>query len=270
MTAGLKREGMELTQNMKILGERYTEAFVEDLKRLNIELPFLFPRASEHIGEQRAFVETLMQKGYAYQTSTGIYFDTGKFPNYGALGGISASEEHSRIGVDSEKRDSRDFALWKFDSELGWDTPWGKGFPGWHIECAAMSTKYLGKTFDIHTGGIDLAPIHHNNEIAEVEAVTGKPFAHYWLHGAFITVEGKRIGKSEGNAIRLYQLGERGVSALAYRYLLLTAHYRSTMNSPGLLRKAHRPRSRGLIGYLRTLKALVRSIRSIASGSRPL
>lgn len=231
MTAGLKREGMELTlENMKILGERYTEAFIEDLKQLNIELPFLFPRASEHISEQRAFVETLMQKGYAYRTESGIYFDTEKFPNYGALGGVSVSEEHSRIGVDSEKRNPRDFALWKFDPALGWETPWGKGFPGWHIECAAMSTKYLGKTFDIHTGGIDLAPIHHNNEIAEVEAVTGKPFAHYWMHGAFITIEGKRIGKSEGNAIRLYQLEERGVSSLAYRYLLLTAHYRSPMN----------------------------------------
>lgn len=231
MTAGLKREGMELTlENMKVLAERYAEAFVDDLKRLNIELPFAFPRASEHIGEQRAFVETLFQKGYAYQTKSGIYFDTSKFPAYGILGGISASDEHSRIGADSEKHDPKDFALWKFDSNLGWESPWGKGFPGWHIECVAMSTKYLGKTFDIHTGGIDHITIHHNNEIAEAEAATGKPLAHYWMHGAFITIEGKRIGKSEGNAIRLYQLEQRGVSALAYRYLLLTAHYRSPMN----------------------------------------
>ncbi len=231
MTAGLKREGMELTlANMKILAERYTEVFIEDVKRLNIELPFLFPRASEHVGEQRAFVETLLQKGYAYKTDSGIYFDTEKFPNYGVLGGISVADGRSRIGADPEKRTPKDFALWKFDEHLGWDSPWGKGFPGWHIECAAMSTKYLGKTFDIHTGGIDHIAIHHNNEIAEAEAVTGKPLAHYWMHGAFITIEGKRIGKSEGNAIRLYQLEERGISALAYRYLLLTAHYRQTMN----------------------------------------
>ncbi|MBI3574012.1 cysteine--tRNA ligase [Candidatus Kaiserbacteria bacterium] len=231
MTAGLKREGMALTlENMKLLGERYTQAFIEDLKHLNVELPFLFPRASEHVPDQIAFISTLLEKRYAYKISDGIYFDTGKFPHYGILGGTSDSKEYSRIGVNSEKKNPKDFTLWKFDVNLGWESPWGKGFPGWHIECAAMSTKYLGKTFDIHTGGIDLAPIHHNNEIAEAEAATGKPLAHYFIHGAFITIEGKRIGKSEGNAIRLYQLEERGISALAYRYLLLTAHYRQPMN----------------------------------------
>lgn len=230
MTAGLKREGLEMTlDNMKALGEEYAQAFIEDLKRLNIELPFLFPRASDHVPDQIAFIHTLMDKGYAYTTTDGVYFDVGKFPAYGALGG-SASAEHARIAANKEKHDQRDFALWKFDASLGWDAPWGKGFPGWHIECAAMATKYLGKTFDIHTGGIDLAPIHHNNEIAEAEALSGKPLANYWMHGAFITIEGKRIGKSEGNAIRLYQLEERGVSAIAYRYLLLTTHYRQTMN----------------------------------------
>ncbi|MDO8523781.1 MAG: cysteine--tRNA ligase [bacterium] len=239
MTAGLKREGMDLTlENMKVLAERYAGEFIEDLKRLNVKLPFLFPRASEHVPDQIAFVKTLWEKGYAYKTSDGVYFDVGKFQKYGVLGG-SASEEHSRVGVNPEKHDPRDFALWKLSAKggsasggdlLGWESPWGKGFPGWHIECAAMSTKYLGKTFDIHTGGIDLAPIHHNNEIAEAEAVTGKPLARYWMHGAFLTIEGKRIGKSEGNAIRLYQLEERGVSALAYRYLLLTVHYRQPMN----------------------------------------
>ncbi len=240
MTAGLKREGMELTlENMKILAERYTAEFIEDLKRLNVELPFLFTRASEHVPDQIAFIKTLWEKGYAYKIKDGVYFDVGKFPKYGALGGSASlapgraggqAEEHSRVGVNPEKHDPRDFALWKFDEKLGWKSPWGKGFPGWHIECAAMSTKYLGKTFDIHTGGVDLAPIHHNNEIAEAEAVTGKPLARYWMHGAFMTIEGKRIGKSEGNAIRLYQLEERGVSALAYRYLLLTVHYRQPMN----------------------------------------
>jgi cysteinyl-tRNA synthetase len=170
-----------------------------------------------------------MDKGYAYQTSDGVYFDVGKYPKYGVLGG-SSSEEHSRIGVSAEKHDSRDFTLWKSDASLGWESPWGKGFPGWHIECTAMSSKYLGKSFDIHTGGIDHIAIHHNNEIAQAEAATGKPLAKYWLHGAFITVEGKRIGKSEGNAIRLHQLEERGIPPVAYRYLILTGHYRQTMN----------------------------------------
>lgn len=232
MTAGLKREGMALTlENMKALGEEYAEAFIEDLKRLNTELPFVFPRASDHVPDQIAFVHTLLDKGYAYKTRDGVYFDVEKFPSYGALGGVAAaSEDRSRIGVNPEKHDARDFALWKFDTKLGWDAPWGKGFPGWHIECAAMATRYLGKTFDIHTGGIDLVPIHHNNEIAEAEALSGKPLANYWLHSAFVTIEGKRIGKSEGNAVRLYQLEERGISPLAYRYLLLTTHYRQTMN----------------------------------------
>jgi len=230
MTLALKREGKAFTlENMKEVGERYAQAFFEDLKKLNVETPFAFPRASEHIPEQIAYIQTLLDKGYAYRISDGVYFDVGKYPKYGVLGG-SASREHSRIGVSAEKHDPRDFTLWKSDPSMGWDSPWGKGFPGWHIECTAMSTKYLGKSFDIHTGGIDHIAIHHNNEIAQAEAATGKPLARYWLHGAFITVEGKRIGKSEGNAIRLHQLEERGISPAAYRYLILTGHYRQTMN----------------------------------------
>jgi len=230
MTAGLKREGLELTlPNMKLLAERYAEAFVEDMKELNIRLPFSFPRASDHVPEQIAFIQSLFDKGYAYILKDGVYFDTAKFPQYGILGGTS-SPDHSRIGVNEEKKHPQDFALWKFNGTLGWDAPWGKGFPGWHIECTAMATKYLGKTFDIHTGGIDHIPVHHNNEIAQAEAATGKKYANYWLHGAFATFEGKRIGKSEGNAIRLYQLKERGISPTAYRYLVLTSHYRSPMN----------------------------------------
>ena len=231
MTAGLKREGMALSiENMKVPGTRYMEAFISDLKELNIELPFGFVRAAEHVPAQIAFVESLFAKGYAYTTSDGVYFDTGKFQAYGVLGGTSAATAHSRVGVNAEKHHPQDFALWKFNSELGWDSVWGKGFPGWHIECTAMATQYLGKSFDIHTGGIDLIPIHHNNEIAQAEAATGKRYVNYWVHGAFITVEGKRIGKSEGNTLRLYQMNERGISALAYRYLVLMTHYRSPMN----------------------------------------
>lgn len=231
MSSGLKREGMEMNlENMKILSTKYMEAFIADLKDLNIQLPFTFPRASEHIPEQIAYIESLFAKGYAYTTSDGVYFDTGKFPKYGALGGTSTSDDHARVAINKEKRHPQDFSLWKFDSKLGWETPWGKGFPGWHIECTAMAGKYLGKSFDIHTGGIDLAPIHHNNEIAQAEAASGKRYVSHWMHGAFITIEGKRIGKSEGNTIRLYQLKERGVNPLAYRYLVLMTHYRSPMN----------------------------------------
>ncbi|MBX9765341.1 cysteine--tRNA ligase [Patescibacteria group bacterium] len=231
MTAGLKREGLALNlESMKVLADRYTAAFVEDIKDLNIELPFAFPRASEHIPEQIAYIQALFDKGYAYTTSDGVYFDTAKFPNYGILGGTGASEDHARVALNKEKKHPQDFSLWKFNEKLGWDTPWGKGFPGWHIECTAMSTKYFGKTFDIHTGGIDHIAIHHNNEIAQAEAASGTQFVRYWLHGAFIHVGSKRIGKSEGNAIRLYQIKERGFNPLAYRYLILTGHYRSPMN----------------------------------------
>lgn len=231
MTAGLKREGYPLTlEGMTLLADRYASAFIEDIKDLNVTLPFKFPRASGHIPEQIAFIQSLFDKGYAYTTTDGVYFDTAKFPSYGALGGTGFSDEHARVAVNKEKRHPQDFSLWKFNELLGWSAPWGKGFPGWHIECTAMATKYLGRTFDIHTGGIDHISIHHNNEIAQAEAASGRPYVKYWLHGAFIGVEGKRIGKSEGNAIRLYQLKERGFNPLAYRYLILSGHYRSPMN----------------------------------------
>jgi cysteinyl-tRNA synthetase len=231
MTAGLKREGLPLSmESMKILADKYTASFIEDVKDLHVELPFAFPRASEHIPEQVAYLQTLFDKGYAYTTSDGVYFDTAKFPHYGVLGGTGANQEHARVALNKEKKHPQDFSLWKFNKKLGWDTNWGKGFPGWHIECTAMSTKYLGKSFDIHTGGIDHIAIHHNNEIAQAEAASGVQFVRYWLHGAFIGVGTKRIGKSEGNAIRLYQLKERGFNPLAYRYLILTGHYRSPMN----------------------------------------
>lgn len=230
MTLALKREGKELTmENMASLAETYIEAFKSNIEEMNIKKPHAMPRASEHVRGMRAYVETLLHKGFAYTTSNGVYFDTKKFSRYGALGG-SASSDHSRVGVNSEKKDPRDFALWKFNKELGWDAPWGKGFPGWHIECTAMSTEYLGKTFDIHTGGVDHIAIHHNNELAQGECANGKPYARYWLHHEFITIDSRRIGKSEGNSITLQQLKDRGIHPLAYRYWFLTGHYRQKMN----------------------------------------
>jgi cysteinyl-tRNA synthetase len=231
MLLGLKREGMAFTmENMFLLASRYVDAFTEDLNAMNIMMPHVMPRASEHVPGMVAYVETLLDKKYAYTTSDGVYFDTEEFPEYGVLGGISTSDEHSRVGVHTEKKNQKDFALWKFNKEMGWDAPWGKGFPGWHIECTAMATRYLGKTLDIHTGGIDHIAVHHNNEIAQAECANNKTFARYWLHNEFITIDAKRIGKSEGNAITLRQLVDRGVNPLAYRYWLLTGHYRSPMN----------------------------------------
>ena len=230
MTVGLKREGMAPTmENMHTLATRYIDAFRENLEAMNIEPPTTMPRASEHVRPMIAYVHALLEKGYAYTTSDGIYFDVGKFPSYGILGG-AASLDHSRIGINPEKHDPRDFTLWKFNEKLGWDAPWGHGFPGWHIECTAMSTEYLGKSFDIHTGGIDHIAVHHNNEIAQAEAANNRTYVRYWLHHEFITIDAQRIGKSVGNAITLAQLQDRGVSPLAYRYWLLTGHYRSPMN----------------------------------------
>lgn len=230
MTLALKREGKELTmENMYALASVYVEAFVNDLREVNVLLPTVMPRASEHVSGMKAYVEALLHKHVAYVTSDGVYFDTTTFPRYGVLGG-STSSAHSRLGTTSQKKNPADFALWKFNSTLGWDAPWGKGFPGWHVECTAMSTQYLGKTFDIHTGGIDHIAVHHNNELAQAEAANGKPYARYWLHHEFITVDGTRIGKSEGNAITLKQLSDRGIAPLAFRYWLLTTHYRQKAN----------------------------------------
>lgn len=232
MTKALKREGKPLTLlAMREVADFYFERFKEDLKSLNIEFPEKFPFASDHIEEDKALIQRLMDKGFTYQTSDGIYFDTGKDEGYGKLGGsFSTTDEHSRIGIDIEKKNPRDFALWKFNSELGYESPWGRGFPGWHIECSAMSMKYLGETFDIHTGGIDLSTTHHNNEIAQSENVTNKPFVNYWLHNAFVNFNDEKIAKSAGTFIKLKNLAEKGYSPLAYRYLLLNSHYRNPTN----------------------------------------
>lgn len=234
MTKGLKREGMALTlPNMRTLAERYTESFISDLEAMGVRTKNItFPRASDYIPEQVALIQTLEQKGYAYRTKDGVYFDTEKFPNYGKLGAINLKGQQggARLEQNPEKKNPHDFVLWKSDKKLGWESPWGLGFPGWHIECTAMIFKLLGKQIDIHTGGIDHIPIHHNNEIAQAEAVTGKQFARYWMHGEFITIEDKRVGKSVGNAILLRSLVDRGVSARALRYWYLGAHYRTPMN----------------------------------------
>lgn len=228
MTKALKREGKSLTlSSMREVADFYFGTFKNDLLSLNIELPTHFPFASDHISEDVSLVETLIEKSFAYHTTDGIYFDTAKFPEYGKLGNI-VSGDQSRIGLNSEKKNPRDFALWKFNNELGYDAPFGKGFPGWHIECSAMSVKYLGPEFDIHTGGIDHIPVHHNNEIAQ-SVCAGYPFARYWMHNAFLNTGDAKMAKSAGNFITLQTLREKNIDPLALRYLFLTAHYSSPL-----------------------------------------
>jgi len=236
--AGAERE----QKTVQEIVTHYTNQFYTDLGALNIKTAdTLFPRASEHIPEQITLLKTLEEKGYTYKTSDGIYFDTARFPEYGKLGHIDLAglQEAARVEKNPEKRNPTDFALWKFspkgsESEKKraqeWDSPWGVGFPGWHLECSAMAMKYLGKTFDIHTGGIDHIPTHHNNEIAQSEAATRRPYARYWLHSEFITIDGTKISKSLGNVITLQHITEQEMSPLAYRYWLLSGHYRTQMN----------------------------------------
>ena len=249
MTRGLRRDGKPITlEAMLELGSFYAEKFKEDLAALNILLPHEMPRASDHIAEDIQLVKKLEQKGFTYQTSDGIYFNTAKDPHYGKLGGTGG--DTSRIGVNSEKKNLKDFALWKFNPTLGYQSPWGKGFPGWHIECSAMSERYLGEHFDIHTGGADLAPIHHNNEIAQSECAHGHPFVTYWLHNAFVNVASGKMAKSEGTGITLQSIVERGFDPIVYRYWLLGGHYRTPMTFSWEALEAAAAAYRRLQGFL--------------------
>lgn len=231
MVKGLRRQGLPITmEGLRMLADKYTDAFTDDLKALNCELPHDMPTASRHIAEDIELIQKLEQKGVAYKTEDGIYFDISKFPEYGTRGGFKLGElkEGARVAVNSEKKNPRDFSLWKFsDGEFGWESPWGRGFPGWHIECSAMSRKYLGQPFDIHTGGIDHIPTHHQNEIAQSEAAYGAPLANWWMHNEFVNMGEVKMAKSGEDFLTLQTLKERGIHPLAYRYYLLQAHYRS-------------------------------------------
>jgi cysteinyl-tRNA synthetase len=234
MTKGLLREGKELTlKNMRGLAEFYTEKFKEDLKKLNIKIPDHIYFASDYVKEDVELIEKLEKKGYTYKTSDGIYFNTAKMPDYGILWGgkTTRDKEHTRIAENTEKKNPEDFALWKFNSKIGFESVWGKGFPGWHIECSAMSMKFLGEQFDIHTGGIDLIPTHHTNEIAQSECATGKkPFVKFWMHSEFVDTGNERMAKSKGNFLKLESVIEKGISPETYRFWLLMASYRTKVN----------------------------------------
>lgn len=221
----------------RIITQKYTDYFLETLQKLNITTDeTLFPRATDHIPEQINFIHDLEKNGFTYQIDDGIYFDTSKFPEYGKLGHIDIAglQEGARIVSNSQKRNVTDFALWKFSKtkrQQEWDSPWGKGFPGWHIECSAMSQKYLGDTFDIHTGGVDHIPTHHNNEIAQSESVHHAPLANYWIHINHILVNGQKISKSiPDSTIYIEDLIAKNISACAYKYWLYTSHYSTLSN----------------------------------------
>lgn len=234
MEAGAQKEGVSATD----LANKYTEQFLSDISELNARASDTsFPRATEYIGEQIAFIQTLEEKGYTYTTADGVYFDTSKFPKYGKLGNINLEglEEGARVTHNTEKRNPTDFALWKFSGttkrQQEWESPWGTGFPGWHIECSAMSRKLLGRTIDIHMGGIEHIPVHHNNEIAQSESANSDTFVRYWVHFAHLMLNGHKISKSLGNTIYVRELKEKNISPLAFRYWMLTGHYRSPMNA---------------------------------------
>jgi cysteinyl-tRNA synthetase len=226
-----KREGKTAWE----VAEFYTNVFLDDYQKLGLTPVTVLAKATDHIKEQIALVERLEEKGYTYITSDGVYFDTSRFKGYGAISTLDQIKEGARVEVNTEKRNPRDFALWKFSPkdekrQMEWKSPWGVGFPGWHIECSAMSMKYLGKHFDIHTGGIDHLSIHHPDEIAQSEAATGEKFVNYWVHTAFMLVQGQKMSKSLGNIYRLYDLEKEGYEPLALRYLYLQTHYRQEMN----------------------------------------
>jgi cysteinyl-tRNA synthetase len=229
---GARRDG----KTAKEIADFYIAAFKKDARALNIKTPTVYARATEHIKEQIELVKILEEKGFTYRIYDGLYFDTTKLKDYGQLAQLKAEglKPGARVANVIGKKHSTDFALWKLTPagikrQQEWDSPWGMGFPGWHLECSAMSQKYLGTQFDIHAGAIDLIPIHHTNEIAQSEAAYGKNPARYWLHGEFLLIDGEKMSKSLGGFTKIEDLA-KAFPPLAYRYLTLTAHYRSPMN----------------------------------------
>ena len=217
------------------IAEYYTKLFFKDLKALNIETPEVVCKATDHINEMIEYVKKLMANGYAYETSTAIYFDVSKLDKYGILSGINLADQKSgaRVEVDKEKKNPYDFALWIKAPEnhlMKWDSPWGPSYPGWHIECSAMGQKYLGEQFDIHTGGIDLIPTHHENEIAQSKGACGKIPARYWMHGEYLLINGGKMSKSLGNVYLLDDIVNRGYDPLVYRLFSYSCHYRNKLN----------------------------------------
>ncbi len=236
LEVGAKREGVDPLA----IAKKYEDAFWADYDALSMERPQKVLAATQAIPQQIALIKRLEEQGYTYQTKQAIYFDTSKVVDYGKLTGQKLEDKltaaREEVVTDPDKKHPADFALWFFlvgrytSHILKWETPWGEGFPGWHLECSAISRDLLGQPFDIHTGGVDHIGTHHTNEIAQSEAAYHEPLAHIWMHNEHLAVEGKRMGKSEGNLVRLVDLQEKGFDPLDFRYLTLTAHYRSKLN----------------------------------------
>ncbi len=233
----MEKSALENGMTAYEIAEKYTVKFLKDIERLNIEIPTKLPKATEHIEDQIKLIQDIEKAGFTYQTSDGIYFDTSKLSDYGKLGGqkLDEKEEGARVEKNPEKRNHTDFALWKFspkdeNRQMEWDSPWGIGFPGWHVECSAMSEAYLDVPFDVHTGGEDHIAIHHTNEIAQTQAARDVLQANYWMHNAFLMVDGGKMGKSLGNAYTLDDLEDHGFEPLVFRYFLLGAHYKKPQN----------------------------------------
>lgn len=233
MLKGAQREKKTVWQ----IAEFYTKVFQNDIKRLNVEDPTVWCKATDHIQEQIEMIKSLEKKGFTYVSGGNVYFDTSKLKDYGKLAKLNIkAEQKARVEKDKNKKSSHDFVLWftksKFqEQDMKWPSPWGVGYPGWHIECSAMATKYLGKQFDIHCGGIDHIPVHHTNEIAQSETALGvNPWVHYWMHGEFLVVgDSEKMGKSKGNFLTLQVVIDKGYDPMVYRYFCLGTHYRKPL-----------------------------------------
>ncbi len=232
MEKGSRRTGMTAWE----MAALYTHHFKNDLRQLHVLEPTIWCQATDHIPEQIALIQCIEAKGYTYRTSDGIYFDTSLLADYGRLARLNPEGQQAGVRVDmAEKRNPTDFALWKSSPpdthrQMEWPSPWGMGFPGWHIECSAMAAKYLGPFFDIHCGGEDHIPVHHTNEIAQTQACYGTNLANFWMHGYFLQLSDAKMSKSAGEFLRLQTLLDRGYEPLAYRYYCLNSHYRSKLN----------------------------------------
>jgi cysteinyl-tRNA synthetase len=257
MEVGARKAGKTIWE----IADYYSGVFFSDLDKLNVLKPNIIPKATDHVPEMIALIEDLEKKGIAYKISDGMYFDTAKFPRYADFAKLDVDnlEAGKRIAM-GEKRNPTDFALWKFlpkdkKRQQEWESPWGKGFPGWHIECSAMAMKYLGPTFDIHCGGIDHIPVHHTNEIAQSEASTGKKFVNYWMHGEFLNEDSGKMSKSKGETLTLAVVERDGFTPMEYRFLLLQAHYRSSLRFSYDALKAAAAGYRGIVERMKEWKA---------------
>ncbi|PIE04521.1 MAG: cysteine--tRNA ligase [Spirochaetales bacterium] len=257
MLKGAREKGMSVWE----IAEFFTRAFFEDIERLNIQRPHISCRATEHIEDMIELVRKLEAKGFTYVSGGNVYYDTSRLPDYGRMALLDRQElrHGARVDVDTNKRNPLDFVLWftnsKFSNQaMMWDSPWGRGYPGWHLECSAMSSRYLGEHFDIHTGGIDHIPVHHTNEIAQSEGAFGGRWVNYWVHNEFLLMKSGKMSKSKGGFLTLQSLIDQGYDALDYRYFLLGGHYRSQLVFSTEALDAARSARRSLMGRIASFK----------------